>query len=56
MTNEHRVTHCYPNAPEAVKKLLKELMNVLLETRGADGTSLSVVLQHVVVSEQCTDE
>jgi protein polybromo-1 len=57
LTHEQRASYQYPSAPDVVKKMLKDIMNSLMEAKDGDGNRLCDVLQPVIVcQEHSTDE
>lgn len=56
LTDEQRNKYMYPNAPELLKKLLKDLMVAVMEARDSDGHTISETLQNVTVTQDYNDE
>lgn len=56
LTNERRACYHYPDVPEAIKKLMKELMNRLVECKDTDGHTLRAFFNSVVVTQEFAEE
>ena len=50
LTNDRKAAYQYPNVPETMRKLLKELMSRLAECKDIDGHALSDFFRSVVVT------
>ncbi|XP_019864490.1 PREDICTED: protein polybromo-1-like [Amphimedon queenslandica] len=56
LTDEQRNKYQYPNAPELLKKLLKDLMAALMEAQDTEGHTISEVLQSVTATLDYSDD